>query len=171
MPQLELGEAAWAAPAPGTPIGSPEAAVARPLPPLLHQRPPPLQQLAPPTGLFLHQVVALLGATAQTTITVTQWHAASSSAGRMQTAGLSAAMVAMAVGTLLSPGFYWRHQAWLLPLGRLLVYLMPSVRRSGVSVLESLARRQLSHDCWEMCAGHCILASASQECLRFIPVL
>jgi hypothetical protein len=142
MPQLELSEAVWAVPAPGTPIGSTEAAVAVPPPPLLHERPPPApprqpqpQQPAPPTGLLLHQVVAIVGATAQATITLTQWHAASSSAGRMQTAGLSAAMVAMAVGTLLSPGFYWRHQAWLLPVGRLLIYLMPSVRRSGVSVL------------------------------------
>ena len=137
MPQLELSEGAWAVPAPDSPIGSKPPA----LPPLPQRQPPP--QPGPSTGLLLHQVVAIVGATAQTTITITQWHASSSSAGRMQTAGLSAALVAMACGMLLSPGFYWRHQAWLLPVGRILIHLMPCMRRSRVSLLVWLAQRQL----------------------------
>lgn len=70
--------------------------------------PPPYEM--PHAALRLHQAIAVLGAMTQAAITVSQWHGAHSSAGRLQTVLILLASTSLAATTLLFPAFYYRYR-------------------------------------------------------------
>lgn len=85
--------------------GGPATLTTAALPP---PQPPP--DAIPPAALRLHQATAILGTMAHAAITVSQWHGARSSAGRLQTVLILLALAATAATTLLFPAFYWTYR-------------------------------------------------------------
>ncbi|KAL4457538.1 hypothetical protein ABPG75_012403 [Micractinium tetrahymenae] len=90
--------------------------------------------------LLLHQAVAIVAAASQITITVTQWSQASSGVGQALTAVLAAGLTAIALGVTYWPEGYWRHRHWMMPAARILLYIVPTLRQTGVGAALMLER-------------------------------
>lgn len=122
----------------------------------------------PRIPLLLHQIMVWLGTAIQLAITLSGWQGSAGSALRAYTVLLTLAVGSMAVGVVRWPGAllavrmfnlpafspsqrspgvchssaatYWRNRHWLLPLGRISLYLAPSFRSAGVGSALMLER-------------------------------
>jgi hypothetical protein len=91
----------------------------------------------PPTApLHLHQAIAVLGTLCQAALVANAWLRGSSQL--LWPAAIVVAAMAVVAATTLVPAFYWRHRHVFMTLGRVVIYLVPSFRQTGVGLLAAM---------------------------------